>query len=507
MLVGGADRAARSVRWRRSCGSRSPAAPQRAGESRQAPGVPPWRRSRSHRPRLGSVLVWPELGRQHAEYGAWSDDRVDRRAGGPRAPPAARSSTRYGKVVLRPPLLRRRSRGRRGRGSSSGRTRRTRAAGRAGRRAGAGRRRVRVRHRRRGSAFPSCARAARPRGDARVAGAVAGLLGANALRRSRASASSRARRAGTVSGRDRALRDPGRGARRGRHRLRLDAARADRRRLDRLPPLDAAPRARRAPVDTAVGGRTRRRGRARGAARPRGADVRGAAVRRLRRLGDVGDEGARRSTRSAAPTRPLRRRRATAPLHLDYPLFLPALEAVAFRALGSFDPQPRPPPAPAAPASPPSRRSPRSCCGTAPPWVVWPALVALAAAPNVLLRLLTGYADLPLALFVATGLAAAGRWLVTREPFLLGLATGLFAAAALTKNEGAIFVGAAYLALLLTAWTAWRPLVLSGARRRGAAAAVAALRQARGHPLRTRSSPAPSASRATSASGRRLSAG
>ena len=26
-------------------------------------------------------------------------------------------------------------------------------------------------------------------------------------------------------------------------------------------------------------------------------------------------------------------------LHLDYPLFLPALEAVAFRAMGGFDPQ------------------------------------------------------------------------------------------------------------------------------------------------------------------------
>jgi hypothetical protein len=151
---------------------------------------------------------------------------------------------------------------------------------------------------------------------------------------------------------------------------------------------------------------------------------------------------------------------ATAPLHLDYPLFLPALEAVAFRALGSFDPQlvhlqflllllagv-------AALAS--------ILRGAAAPWVVWPAVVAVAAAPNVLLRLLTGYADLPLALFVATGLAAAGRWLLTREPFLLQLATLLFAAAALTKNEGAIFVGAAYLALLLTAWPTWRPLALS----------------------------------------------
>jgi len=47
---------------------------------------------------LGFVLVWPELGRQHAEYGAWSDDRVDRAPAVhehlPRAPFDA-----YGKVV------------------------------------------------------------------------------------------------------------------------------------------------------------------------------------------------------------------------------------------------------------------------------------------------------------------------------------------------------------------------------------------------------------------------
>ena len=95
---------------------------------------------------------------------------------------------------------------------------------------------------------------------------------------------------------------------------------------------------------------------------------------------------------------------ATAPLHLDYPLFLPALEAVAYRALGSFDPQLVHLQfllfvlaAVAALAS--------TLRGIASPWLVWPVVVALAAAPNVLLRLLTGYADLPLALLVAVGLA------------------------------------------------------------------------------------------------------
>jgi hypothetical protein len=76
-------------------------------------------------------------------------------------------------------------------------------------------------------------------------------------------------------------------------------------------------------------------------------------------------------------------------------------------------------------------------------------------------RLLTGYADVPLALLVAPGLAAAARWLLTRERFLLELATLLFGAAALTKNEGLIFVLAAYLALLVCAPRAWRRLLAS----------------------------------------------
>jgi hypothetical protein len=147
-------------------------------------------------------------------------------------------------------------------------------------------------------------------------------------------------------------------------------------------------------------------------------------------------------------------------LHLDYPLFLPALEAVAFRAMGGFDPQLvhiqfllLGAAAVAALAW--------VLRGVAPVWLVWATVVAVAAAPNVLLRLETAYADIPLALLVAVGLAAAGRWLLTRERFLLELATLLFAAAALTKNEGLLFVGAAYLALLVADRSRWRPLLVS----------------------------------------------
>jgi hypothetical protein len=147
-------------------------------------------------------------------------------------------------------------------------------------------------------------------------------------------------------------------------------------------------------------------------------------------------------------------------LHLDYPLFLPALEAVGFRAAGGFDPQLMHiqfllfGAAGVAAIAWVLR-------GLAPAWVVWSAVVAIAAAPNVLLRLPTAYADIPLALLAAAGLAALARWLRTRERFLLALATLLFAAAALTKNEALLFVGAAYVAALATDLRRWRPLVAS----------------------------------------------
>jgi hypothetical protein len=147
-------------------------------------------------------------------------------------------------------------------------------------------------------------------------------------------------------------------------------------------------------------------------------------------------------------------------LHLDYPLFLPALEAIAFRSMGGFDTQLLHIQflllAIAAVAA-----LAWVLRGLAPVWVVWTTVVAVVAAPAFLLRLETAYADIPLALFVAVGLAAAGRWLVTRERFLLELATLLFGVAALTKNEGLLFVGAAYLALLVADRSRWRPLLVS----------------------------------------------
>jgi hypothetical protein len=151
--------------------------------------------------------------------------------------------------------------------------------------------------------------------------------------------------------------------------------------------------------------------------------------------------------------------RAAAPLHLDYPLLVPSLEAVAARGMGGFDPR--------------LVHLQFLLVGVAgiaalhallrsrvPPWLLWPALVAVAAAPAVTGQLLTAYADVPLAFLVAAGVVAAARWVEDGDARTLALATVFLAAAALTKNEGALFAGAAYLALLL-ATRRWRPLAVS----------------------------------------------
>ncbi len=136
--------------------------------------------------------------------------------------------------------------------------------------------------------------------------------------------------------------------------------------------------------------------------------------------------------------------------NLDYPLLLPSLEAIDFRAMGAFDTRVLHlqfllllVAALAALATLLRDRVPGL--------LLWPALIALALAPAVFDQLLTAYADLPLALTFAVALTAAGRWLLTREGWALAVATLAFAGALLTKNEGLLFVVAAYAALFVAA--------------------------------------------------------
>jgi hypothetical protein len=148
--------------------------------------------------------------------------------------------------------------------------------------------------------------------------------------------------------------------------------------------------------------------------------------------------------------------------NLDYPLWLPSLEAIDFRAMGAFD----------------TRLLHLQfllflVAGLAalagllrdrvPALLLWPTLIAIALAPAVFDQLLTAYADIPLALVFAVGVAAAGRWLITNERWSLGVATLCFAGAALTKNEGLLFVAAAFLGLFAAAYSRWRALAVAAA--------------------------------------------
>jgi hypothetical protein len=152
---------------------------------------------------------------------------------------------------------------------------------------------------------------------------------------------------------------------------------------------------------------------------------------------------------------------------LQHPLLLPALEAVDARFMGAFD-------------------------GTAlhlqlflmaiaflgggwallrgstRPLLLAATLLAIVCAPTFFNQLQTNYADVPLAIFVALGIAALATWLRTGEQGLLPASALFLAAAVLTKNEGEAFVLMAFVAGLAVARRGQvRPLLI-------AAAAVAA---------------------------------
>jgi hypothetical protein len=148
--------------------------------------------------------------------------------------------------------------------------------------------------------------------------------------------------------------------------------------------------------------------------------------------------------------------------NLDYPILLPSLEAIDFRAMGAFD----------------TRVlhlqfllllvAALGALGAllrdrVPPLLLWLSLIAIALAPAVFDQLLTAYADVPLALVFAVGVAAAGRWVVTDERWSLALATLCFGGALLTKNEGSLFVLTVFVALLLVAARRWRALAVAAA--------------------------------------------
>ncbi len=155
----------------------------------------------------------------------------------------------------------------------------------------------------------------------------------------------------------------------------------------------------------------------------------------------------------------------TDPLYaaLQHPLLLPAIEAVDFRFMGAFD------------GTTVHLQLLAFAVGfvggawtllrtTSRPLLLASTLLALICVPTFFHQLETNYADVPLAMFTALGIAALASWLRTGGEGLLPAAALFLAATLLTKNEGETFALAALVAALCVSRRAQvKPLLLTGA--------------------------------------------
>ncbi len=95
--------------------------------------------------------------------------------------------------------------------------------------------------------------------------------------------------------------------------------------------------------------------------------------------------------------------------------------------------------------------------------VLYPCLLAAIVLPSLTDRLTDGRADIPLGVMVAAGALLLVLWLEHPEPWQLPIAAVLFAAASLSKREGALLAGCAIIAALLATARArracWPPLL------------------------------------------------
>ncbi|MFN2628012.1 MAG: hypothetical protein ABR569_05160 [Gaiellaceae bacterium] len=152
----------------------------------------------------------------------------------------------------------------------------------------------------------------------------------------------------------------------------------------------------------------------------------------------------------------------TALANPSYPLFVPALQAMDFRLMGSADATAlalqywflfaafllsvwtllRP---------------------LVKPAVIWPFLALASVMPTLDKRLLVAEGDWPLAVLFAVAALCVARWLLTREPWLLGVFAFLASAAMATKREGQLLIAcllaAALATTVRTARAAWPRLL------------------------------------------------
>jgi hypothetical protein len=135
---------------------------------------------------------------------------------------------------------------------------------------------------------------------------------------------------------------------------------------------------------------------------------------------------------------------------LQHPLLLPALEALDARAMGTFD----------------GTLVQIQLVGFAvafvggawgllrdrvPPLLLAAVLLAVITTPTFIYQLQSNYADVPLALFIALGVATLALWLRRGGEGLLPAAALFLGAAALTKNEGEMFSLTAFAAAAFVA--------------------------------------------------------
>jgi hypothetical protein len=146
-----------------------------------------------------------------------------------------------------------------------------------------------------------------------------------------------------------------------------------------------------------------------------------------------------------------------ASMHQEYPIFLPMLESLHFRAIGRIDTQ--------------SVHDQLWVLLLAFPWAlgylasrsgraaVWaPIALGAAAAPAIVTVMVSGYADVPLVVFLSSGVLALGLWIDGGDRADLALATILLAGAAGIKQEGLIVGLVALAAAALVRLPDWRRL-------------------------------------------------
>jgi hypothetical protein len=153
-------------------------------------------------------------------------------------------------------------------------------------------------------------------------------------------------------------------------------------------------------------------------------------------------------------------------MHLDYPIALPLLESLMFRATDTINTQL---------VHLELWLMLVAFCGAlgyltrrlvSP--IVWVLLaLAVAFAPGIWGQLQTGYADVPMALLLGVGVLLLGFWLSERKPSQLALATLFLAAAASMKNEGLTGAVCAFailgvMVIVAREWPALKQIAVAG---------------------------------------------